>query len=93
MKTITLQDEQGGEHKVNVPLGRLTPPDAVAKEIVDSLYQRSWKFALRPFVTSDRKLADRVADAIDYYVGGHEREERDGQIILTSKGYYHYIGA
>jgi len=57
--------------------------------------ERGWKYPLRPFVTSDYNLAIEYASCVDFYMGGHELKF-DGVanvFTVTSKGYYHYVGA
>lgn len=58
----------------------------------------NWKFATSRFETADRHLACEVAAACDWYLGGHEMEVKANPFggslyVVTSKGYYHYIGA
>lgn len=41
-----------------------------------------------------REEADKIAAALDRYLGGHEEFEhmKTGEIVLSSLGYYYYIG-
>lgn len=60
-----------------------------------STWSRShyWKNPLRVIV--DAHEVEAMRSAILGFVGGIDREEKlsNGQVLFTSKGYYHYIGA
>lgn len=83
--------------QINVPTGDMTPPRDDIKKIMDrNSDERGWKWPVKPFVTSDKQLAEEYARCLDYYHGGHEEGEkwtRDGHLyIISSKGYYVYCG-
>lgn len=56
-----------------------------------------WKLPVLPVICGTEALADKYAEAIIFFVGGAEiTPEKFGREIfyrVTSKGYYHYIGA
>jgi len=59
---------------------------------------RGWKYPIRPIVCRQEEFARELAAAMDFFYGGHEidaRRDLDGSIVwvVSSKGYYHYIGA
>ena len=69
---------------------------------------QNWKLPTEEFVTSDREVAEEMRDAIVYFVGGAEVVTEQVLTRLhptalvsvwmqyyrvSSKGYYHYIGA
>lgn len=83
---------------INVPVGSMDPPTELGRMVFESMCDpENWKCPTRPAEVAP-SVADEVAYALDWYLGGHERSETvrsDGHrsITLTSKGYYHYIGA
>jgi hypothetical protein len=57
-----------------------------------------WKEPTIPAILQNPKQAQRLVDAITFFAGGAEMEAtRPGEHVqgwrVTSKGYYHYIGA
>jgi len=59
---------------------------------------RGWKYPIATQKFTDQNLAIEVAEAMDFYYGGHEMSSYvnfAGQTIylVSSRGYYHYIGA
>ena len=68
---------------------------AVYQALFDTVKQEgNWKETTKPFTTKDFTMAKLMAKAITFFVGGAEVEDNeDGVITVTSKGYYHYIGA
>lgn len=94
-KTITIE---GSPIALEIPVGSMKPPNGLSEMIVQDMQSpKGWKWPTKPFTTFDQSLADDVAYCLDWYLGGHEVEtfEQNGQTgyRLTSKGYYHYIGA
>ena len=83
----------------HIPTGLLTPPSAEAERIMKAHHDpRGWKYATKPYHTYDKVLADAVAYGYDFYCGGHEltavRWDEFGTLYrVTTKGYYHYVGA
>lgn len=66
------------------------------RELFDLVQNKTnWKLPTEPIRVGSRKYADKVKEAIIYYVGGAEEtsEPPKGTITITSKGYYSYIGA
>ncbi len=68
--------------------------DAIVKIIQN---QTNWKQPTAlGYVTSNKAMADEVADALTWYMGGAEIATKvlfgDTEYHVTSKGYYHYVG-
>ena len=65
--------------------------------------RETWKFPIKAFKTLDGKFAKEIADVFYFYLGGSEFEVEtihdskvDGLVplyLVSSRGYYHYIGA
>lgn len=94
--------ESGEVVGINVPVGPIVEPRPELQALVAKQYDpANWKMPLKPFVTHDRDLAHAYADAVDFYVGGHEwaveahyaGRQRVSIYTITSEGYYHYVGA
>ena len=70
-------------------------PTARAKQIFDAMCDPSnWKLPTQRFVTNDNQVLREVAYALEFYLGGFEvtdlgANERE----VSSRGYYHYVGA
>ena len=59
---------------------------------------RGWKYPVTPICCSTKKYADEVAAAMDFYYGGHEMSSHvndagETVYVVSSRGYYHYVGA
>jgi len=57
------------------------------------LNQANWKFPTHVCRCECETLAYEIAAACDWYLGGHELTEANGVYLISSKGYYHYIGS
>ena len=86
--------------KINIPVGSMDKPSAESERIMrDHQDPRGWKYPIRAFFTSDKSLAEDYAYCLDWFVGGHELDivesapELGDLYRVTSKGYYHYVGA
>lgn len=56
--------------------------------------RKNWKLPTKPFRAETESQRDMVVDAITHFAGGAESVKNpDGSYRITSKGYYHYIGA
>lgn len=55
--------------------------------------EEHWKLPTKTFRTKDSDVAEVVANVFDWFLGGHEIQVKGGEIFVTSRGYYHYIGA
>jgi hypothetical protein len=58
--------------------------------------KENYKLPTIPFVTDDEDEADKMMKAICYFVGGAEKSKigiNGKTFTVTSRGYYHYIGA
>ena len=84
---------------INIPVGSMDKPCEFGEAVVKLIqHPGNWKLSTGEFETSDIDKAERVAYALDWYMGGHEmREETEKggvtNYVVSSKGYYHYIGA
>lgn len=82
-----------------VPIGSMDKPDAESERIMKLCQNPSnWKLATTPYITFDKNTAENLAYCFNWYLGGHEiRAIRTRKQIIayvvSSKGYYHYIGA
>ncbi len=52
-----------------------------------------WKLPTVPYETRSREEADKIKEALLYFTGGAEITSQRGLYTVSSKGYYHYIGA
>jgi hypothetical protein len=56
--------------------------------------KENWKMPPRPAFADTPEEAHAISLSFNYYLGGSEiKTLRSGKIMITSKGYYHYIGA
>jgi len=58
--------------------------------------KKNWKLPTRPVEVTNLESAFIVADAIQFFAGGAEIElirEEPPLYRVTSRGYYHYVGA
>jgi len=56
--------------------------------------KENWKLPPKPFVTKSYPLALQIENTYNHFLGGSEMTAlSDGTYKVTSKGYYHYIGA
>lgn len=92
---------------VAVPVGSMDKPTAEAEKIMKAHQDpRGWKYPVRAYETLSKSEAEDLAYCLNWYLGGHEmrKVERSVQLasgtilvgtvyIVSSKGYYHYIGA
>ncbi len=81
------------------PAGFFRQPSEECKRIMDRHSDpRGWKYPVGTFVTESKRLAVKYAACLDFYLGGHETREADSSdgkryFCISSRGYYHYIGA
>lgn len=97
MKTATKTIDLNGI-EIAIPVGSMDKPSELTETIMKAAQDpRGWKYPIRPFVTTNKGLAEDYAYCLNWYVGGHEMIETwttDGtQYIVSSLGYYHYVGA
>ncbi len=80
---------------INVPAGSMDEPTQFVKDIVNAMQNaQNWKLPTTSFRTMNADLAQDIAYGLDWFMGGHEMEvDAEGFVVVTSKGYYHYIGA
>ena len=84
--------------KLEIPVGSMDKPSAESETIRKASQNPSnWKLAVTPYHTYDKGLAEDLAYCYDWYFGGHEAEtiqtSRGTLYGISSKGYYHYVGA
>lgn len=97
MKARTRQIEVGGI-KMNVPVGSLDKPtEDSERRFGASQDPENWKNPVSCYHTFNRSDAEDLAYCLDFYCGGHELTEvttEKGLLYgVSSKGYYHYVGA
>lgn len=77
----------------------ITEPRAIIKAFLKTIEDpRGWKYPVKAQWFADEPLAAEVAAAMDFYYGGHEMSEHINEAgerrwIVSSRGYYHYVGA
>ena len=86
------------EVELLVPAELGAPPDAATDALMRKLHDpKGWKYAMKPYATFDKNEADALAAAYDWYLGGHEmtwEQIPHGKVyVVTSRGYYYYVGA
>jgi hypothetical protein len=79
------------------------PEEGIASDISDEErlkimkeYQNkeNWKDPPKPVLVKTEEEAKKIADVFTYYLGGAEiTTSPTGKFIVTSEGYYYYIGA
>ena len=86
--------------QIAIPTGSMDPPTALCNKWFDEHQDpTNWKLATKPFVTTSPDVARDFAYTLDWYCGGHEMRNEQSHWggtpvwVVTSKGYYHYIGA
>lgn len=82
---------------VNIRYPRHAPKEpsaAMQRVIIEMQNAKGWKYPTKKKVVADLKLANRIAEALEFYLGGAEiLDLGDGRYQVSSLGYYHYIGA
>lgn len=71
-------------------------PTETGNAIANSMMNpRNWKLptTILKFGPDAERLRKETAYALDFYLGGHEETREGDLIVLSSKGYYHYVGA
>ena len=77
----------------------ITEPREISKAFLKTIEnRRGWKYPVAAQWFVDEGLAVEVAAAMDFYYGGHEMrrhiaENGEARWVVSSKGYYHYVGA
>jgi len=84
--------------QVVIPVGSLDRPSDECRKIMEaSQDHRGWKYPIQPASFGSKDAADDYAYCLDFYMGGHETREVwttfGTRYVVTSKGYYHYVGA
>ena len=63
-------------------------------EIIDGMEDpRGWKYPMGPSLFSDKSLAEDVYQRLIDICGGAELGKSHGLAMVSTKGYYHYVGA
>jgi hypothetical protein len=97
--TVTTTAECGAEVVVKVPAGSMDPPTELGRKAMESIqHADNWKMPTRELHCRSLDVAQEVAYAMEWYLGGHElRTEIDAEgrpdYVVSSRGYYHYVGA
>lgn len=71
-------------------------PSRIGEDIANSMMDKTnWKLPTEAltFGPSVHHLLLEAADALDFFLGGHEIKWDGDTATLSSKGYYHYVGA
>lgn len=74
-------------------------PRSIVKAFLTGIEDpRGWKHPLPATWFAEEAFAKEVAAAMDFYYGGHEISHHVDEFgnhrwIVTSRGYYHYIGS
>jgi hypothetical protein len=77
----------------------ITEPREIVKAFLKTIEDsRGWKYPVPAQWFVDEYLALEVAAAMDFYYGGHEMSQRvneagEKRYVVSSRGYYHYVGA
>lgn len=97
--TKTMTTECGIDLEVKIPAGSMDPPTDLGRMAMESVQDSTnWKRSTRELRCRSLEMAQEVAYAMDWYMGGHElRTEVDAtgraDYVVSSRGYYHYIGS
>jgi hypothetical protein len=97
--TITATSDCGKDIQIRVPAGSMDPPTSMGRAVMEGVQDpTNWKMPTRKLHCRSLKLAQEVAYAMDWYMGGHEMQtvvDASGvaDYVVSSKGYYHYIGS
>jgi hypothetical protein len=97
--TKTMTAECGTEINVRIPAGSMDQPTELGRAAMEHVQDRAnWKMPTRELRCWNQEAAMEVAYAMDWYMGGHEmRIEIDAYgipcYVVSSRGYYHYVGA
>ena len=97
--TITATSDCGTEINIRVPAGSMDPPTNMGRAAMEGVQDlTNWKMPTRKLHCRSLGLAQEVAYAMDWYLGGHELQtviDAAGvaDYVVSSKGYYHYIGS
>ncbi len=84
--------------QIAISCGSLDLPSDESRKMMESQQDiRGWKFPISPAILTSKDTAEDYCYCLDFYLGGHEIVEtwttEGTQWIVSSKGYYHYVGA
>ena len=84
-----------GQAAQPIQVGGIQTPTQNAAEILDGLLdQKNWKLPTATFSSTNWNLVREVAHAMNFNLGGCEIVSRAiGKWDVSSRGYYHYVGA
>ena len=97
MRANETRGTQTGNETMNATT--ITTPSQFAQDVLKSLEDsRGWKYPIRAIVCDSEQTACELADAMDFYYGGHEMIQSNDTAgkeswVVGSRGYYHYVGA
>lgn len=83
------------EYKAEIIMGQKLK-NKTARQIFEMVQNNeNWKLPTNPVMARSLKTAKKIAQAIMGFTGGAEIDNApcDNCFVVTSKGYYHYIGA
>ncbi len=95
----TVQSTDGTDIVLNIPAGPMDPPCEYGEHVFKLIKNKdNWKLPTANYHTDSKEHADKVVYVLDWYLGGHEIIECVNDIgtkswVVSSKGYYHYVGA
>ena len=78
---------------------QIAEPCKIIRDLLKRLEDpRGWKYPVAGYISVCGKFAHDLAKAMDFYYGGHEmlafHDETGAPVwVVSSKGYYHYVGA
>ena len=97
--TITATSDCGNEITIRVPVGSMDTPTELGRKAMESVQNAdNWKMPTRKLHCRSLEVAQEVAYAMNWYLGGHELQtviDAAGvaDYVVSSRGYYHYVGA
>lgn len=78
---------------------QITEPRKIIKDLLKRIEDpRGWKYPVPAQTSVCGQFAHELAAAMDFYYGGHEmvtfHDETGAPVwVVSSRGYYHYVGA
>lgn len=97
--TINAITDAGTTIQIKVPVGSMDSPTELGRAAMESIQDpTNWKMPTRELHCRSLEVAQEIAYAMDWYLGGHELRteiDADGRAdyVVSSRGYYHYIGS
>ena len=81
-----------------IPVGSMDKPSERSEHIMRlHEHPHNWKLPILEYRTTDKSEAEDYGYCLNWYCGGHEIETiyaaSETIYVVSSKGYYHYVGA